>query len=114
MTTFFVTLYRSVNGQRDSFPYINRVGIRGENFYDVKEYLEKECIPNILKERKFELNGCTLEIGSIESKARLAEKQEFEETYCLDFSMDIYGEYTNESTFRAFQRFYADKLAKEM
>lgn len=114
MTTFFVTLYRSVNGQRDNFPFMNRVGIRGESFYDVKEYLEKEGIPDLLKERKFELNGYTLEIGSIESKARFAEKREFEETYCLDFSMDIYGEYTNEATSLAFQRFYADKLAKEM
>lgn len=113
MTTFFVTLYRSVNGQRDNFPFMNRVGIRGENFYDVKEYLEKEGIPDLLKERKSELNGYTLEIGSIESKARFAEKQEFEETYCLDFSMDIYGEYTNEETLLAFQRFYANKLAKD-
>lgn len=113
MTTFFVTLYKSFRGEREKHPYMNRVGIRRESFDDVKKYLEKEGIPNILKERKFELNGYALEIGSIESKARFAEKQEFEETHCLDFSMDIYGEYTNEETFLAFQKFYADKLAKE-
>lgn len=65
MTTFFVTLYRSVNGQRDNFPYMNRVGFHGESFDDVKNFLEKEGIPNLLKERKSELNGYTLEIGSI-------------------------------------------------
>lgn len=113
MTTFFVTLYKSFRGEREKHPYMNRVAIRRESFDDVKEYLEKEGIPNLLKERKSELNGYTLEIGSIESKARFAEKQEFEETHCLDFSMDIYGEYTNEETFLAFQKFYADKLAKE-
>lgn len=114
MTNFFVTLYKSFRGEREKRPYMNRVGIRGESFDDVKEYLEKEGIPDLLKERKFELNGYTLEIGSIESKARFAEKREFEKLYCLDFSMDIYGDYTNEATLLAFQRFYADKLAKEM
>ena len=117
MKTFLVTLYKTFKGNRvDNTPYMNRVSIRGESREDVKQYLLKEGIQDILNQDRFELKGLSLEIGSIETMERHSVKREFER-YALsqkyDISMDENGDYTSMETFDAFERFFANVLAKE-